>query len=77
MTIEKDLAELSQQLGHFYRVDTGRAIMPTEEEFEQILDEAVRVLNGEPEGTTLRLGRLIIEKIEDGFDVYIHVGNYK
>lgn len=72
--IEKDLAELSQILGHFYKLDTGRSIIPTEVEFEKILDEARHVLYDEAVGTTLRIGRLIIERLENDLDVYIHVG---
>jgi hypothetical protein len=75
--LAKDLEELSQMLGHFYKVDTGRSIMPTEDEFRVILDHAATVLYSEAPGTTLRLGRLIIERLERGFDVYIHVGNYE
>jgi hypothetical protein len=73
-SIAKDLEELSAWLGHTYRLDTGRYVKPTEVEFEKILDEARRVLYDEAVGTTLRLGRLLVERQNNDLDVYIHVG---
>jgi hypothetical protein len=72
--IEDDLADLSTTLGHFYRLSTGRSVIPSAIEFEKILDEARRVLYDEPVGSTLRIGRLIIERLDNDLDVYIHVG---
>jgi hypothetical protein len=58
-----------------WNLKTGAKI-PSEEDVEQALDEAARVLYNEHDGTQLEVGRLIIKKKPNGHDVYMYVGEY-
>jgi hypothetical protein len=73
--IEK-LVQNAEDLYQTVKLDSGRVIVPTEDDFTKILDEAARVLYDEPIGSTLRIARLIIEKQDGYLDVYQHIGTY-
>lgn len=52
-------------------------IVPNEDDIEKTLDIAAAQLYDRPVGTRLSVGGLIIERLPQGFDVYVHVGKYK
>lgn len=54
----------------------GGMNVPTEQDIQDALDEAARLLYDEPVGTQLSVGRLIIEKTASGHDVYMLAGEY-
>ena len=48
---------------------------PNAEEIKQTIDKAVAELYDENEGTQIEVGRLIIKKHQEGFSVYVLVGD--
>ena len=52
-------------------------IDPTEDDLELVLDNMARMLYGEPVGTQLTVGGLMMEKRPLGHDLYVFAGNYE
>lgn len=77
MPIEDDLAALFREKGWKWSLRDNRFTVPTVDDIEAALDEAARLLYNEPVGTQLEVGRLIIKRLHDGFDVYVYAGPYK
>ena len=74
--IEFFVTEMFERIGHLWRIG-GTLRQPTENDVRQVLDEAAGVLYTSPTDTQFQTGGLIIEKADDGHDVYVYVGNYK
>lgn len=73
----KELAETFRRNGWTWNLKGGRTVIPDEDDIEQALDEAARLLYNESVGTQLEVGRMIIKKKHDGHDVYLYVGPYE
>lgn len=77
MSLENDLAAVFEKNGWTWNLKGGEYLVPGIEEIEAALDEAARILYNEPEGTQLEVGRLIIKRLHNGFDVYVYAGRYE
>lgn len=78
MSLESDLADTFKRHGWVWKIKGHPdGIIPTEDDIEAALDEAARLLYNETVGTQLEIGRLIIKRKHDGFDVYIYAGPYQ
>lgn len=75
--LEEQLAEWFKEQGWTWNLADGNTVIPDAEDFELALDEAARVLYNEPVGTQLTVGRMIIQKLHKGHDVYVYVGPYE
>lgn len=75
--IERTISDLFQKIGRTWNLKGGRTVIPTDNDVEEALDEAARILYNEPIGHRLEIGGLIIEKRPQGHDVYVLVGNYQ
>ena len=74
---------ITDLVNHIF-VETGRRwkiggamLTPTEKDIEQALDAAAKMLYDEEVGSSLSVGGLIIEKTDNGFDAYVHVGEFR
>lgn len=78
--IEFELAEFFADHGYTFTVrdELGQKvrITPDDNDFGRILDDAAGMMYNEAVGNRMNLGRLIIEKREKDFDVYVYVGSY-
>lgn len=54
----------------------GTLATPTEDDVQKVLDSAAKALYNEDVGSTFTMGGLYIEKSHQGYDVYVHVGEY-
>lgn len=54
----------------------GSLTEPTENDMKKVLDSAADALYSKQVGSTFSMGGLHVEKTRDGFDVYVHVGEY-
>lgn len=77
LTLTERLASLFDMLAHTWALKDGKQIIPTSNDMSLFMDEAVRNLHDEPVGTRLTSGRLIVEKLDTGYDIYVHVGEFK
>lgn len=77
MSLESDIAEVFEKNGWKWSIQNKGYIVPTEEDVEAALDEAARILYNEPVGSSIEVGRLIIQKKHRGHDVYVYVGPYE
>lgn len=77
MKLEDEIAETFTKNGWTWSLKGGRVVVPTSWDIEAALDEAARLLYNEPVGTQLEVGRLIIQKLPKGHDVYIFAGSYE
>lgn len=75
--IEEQIAEIFAENAYTWTLTNGDIIIPTAEDVEIVLDEAVRQLYNREVGDRLNVGRLIVEKREKDYDVYCYVGSYK
>lgn len=73
--LEQELSRLFRKNGWTWNLKGG-SVIPEENDIQDALDEAARVLYDEPVGTQLEVGRLIVKKSPTGQDVYIYVGEY-
>jgi hypothetical protein len=77
MSLESELADIFEKNDWHWRIKGHpEGVVPGEEDIEQALDEAARLLYNEDVGAQLEVGRLIIKKKHHGFDVYCFVGPY-
>lgn len=78
-TILMDLEDHFDHHGWTWSLKGRGHVKPTEEDFRVALDEAVRVLyaEGDAGGNMLQVGRLIIIRTGDTFDVYVLAGTFK
>lgn len=70
------IADVFSRIGHTWKLDSG-FIEPDEDDVEQMLDAAANRLYDGVVGDRFETGGLIIEKADQGFDVYVYVGNYE
>lgn len=54
----------------------GELIVPSEDDIAKTLDRMKEVLYTEPDGTQMELGRLIMRKDAEGYEVYVYLGDY-
>lgn len=74
--IDKTIAAWFKKNNWTWNLKRGR-VSPTETDVQDALDEAVKMLYTEPNGTQLEVGRLIIKKNpSSGYDVYVLVGQH-
>lgn len=71
----EDLEEQFKVRDFKYRVN-GELITPNKDDLSKILAELRRLLENEPDGTQVSLGRLIMKKQSDHNDVFLFLGEY-
>lgn len=71
------IVDLFKQLGHTWNVDTGYIIQPDADDVEKVLERAATLLASESAGARCEIGKLIVEKTETDFLVYVLAGRYK
>lgn len=76
MNVERIVANWFKENDFQWVVKNKGRVVPDEADIELVLDEAARVLYNEPVGSYLSVGRLIVERTEDGHSVYMYVGDY-
>lgn len=74
--LERIISEFFEKNKWTWNLKTGRRV-PTDNDVEDALDEAARILYNEEDGTQLEVGRLIIRKKHNGHDVFMYVGDYQ
>ena len=77
MALEDDLAKVFEENGWTWNLVGGQSTVPDALDIEAALDEAARLLYNEEVGTQLEVGRLIIKRLHNGFDVYVYAGKYE
>jgi hypothetical protein len=77
MSLEQDIAEIFAKHQWTWNLKGGRTTVPEIDDIEAALDEAARLLYNEEPGTELEVGRLIIKRLHNGFDVYVYAGKYE
>lgn len=73
--LEQELSDHFAKNSWTWKLKVG-TVSPSETDMLDALDEAARMLYGEPIGTSLEVGRLIIVKTTTGHDVYALFGSY-
>lgn len=74
--VEETIAEWFKENHFEWKLVKGR-VVPDEADVETALDEAARILYNQTDGTYLSVGRLIIEKTDNGHNVYMFIGSYE
>lgn len=74
--LERDIAKHFEKNEWTWNLKGGRVVVPTETDVLDALDKAAEVLYAEPVGSQLEVGRLIIVKTYNDFDVYVYFGTY-
>lgn len=74
--VENIIHKFFTEKGWTWKLKGGKVVVPSEQDVLDALDEAARQLHTAPVGSTLQVGRLIIEKKHLGHDVYMFVGEY-
>ena len=79
LEIAKDLYDHFYKRGWTWSLKGRGKVQPVVEDFETALDEAERILysEGDAGGNTLQVGRLIIIRQGDTFDVYALAGTFQ
>lgn len=49
--------------------------IPTEQDIQICLDKMVEVLDASPKDDTIEVGRLLVQKTDEGYATYIHLGD--
>lgn len=60
--------------GYLWKIGGDRHI-PTEQDIQTTLDKMVEVLENDPDSDTIEVGRLLVQKTEQGYAIYIHLGD--
>ncbi len=76
MSLESELSDHFTKHEFTWHLKGNRIVIPTETDMLDALDKAAEMLYGEDIGSTLEVGRLIIIKTTNGFDVYALFGSY-
>lgn len=66
-----------EEAGYVWKLKGGDEILPSPTDIQKVLDKAASVLYSEDTGSNVRVGSLLVEKTETGFDVYILAGSYQ
>lgn len=66
------VAEFFAQQGYEWNFKDGRRI-PTEEEIDQTIGLAIDKLSEEPDLAQLEVGRLIVQRHGQFYDIYVHI----
>jgi hypothetical protein len=77
MSLESDIAKTFEDNHWMWHFKDNQWRIPTENDVQDALDEAARMLYNEDAGAQLQVGRLIIVKKEIGHDVYVFAGPYQ
>lgn len=77
MSLTDEIARMFRKNGWTWSIMGKGSVVPDEDDIDAALDEAARVLYNHPVGTSLEVGRLIIQKKDRGHDVYLFVGEYE
>lgn len=77
MALEDDIAETFKKHQWVWHLKGGAYVVPEVDDVEAALDEAARLLYNEEVGAQLEVGRLIIRRLHNGFDVYVYAGQYE
>lgn len=67
------IAQFFQQAGYEWKFKDGRHTVPTQEDIEEAVQGYIDVLANEPDLTQVEGGRLIVQKHENFYDVYVHI----
>lgn len=70
------IASTFERIGHRWKTTEGY-VQPSEEDVDQVLDEAAKRLYDCGIGDRFETGGLIIEKRPHGHDVWVYLGNYQ
>lgn len=70
------LTEYFKETEYTWKIN-GQDVTPSQEDVKTVLGRAVEILKDEPVGTQLEVGRLIIIKTHDDYDIYVFAGVYK
>lgn len=71
------LVDLFKQLGYTWNVSSGYVVQPDSEDVEKVLEHAATLLASESVGARCEIGKLIVEKTETDFLVYVLAGRYR
>jgi hypothetical protein len=77
MTLEEEIAEVFKKHGWTWNLKGGKTLVPEPHDIEAALDESARLLYNEKPGDQLEVGRLIVQRKHNGFDVYVYAGTYE
>lgn len=70
------LHKIFRVLDYEWKLDDGRVIVPTEEDLQEGVDKAMKVLYDEPVPSQAEFGGLIVRrKADNKFDIYLKIGN--
>ena len=71
------IAKWLDEVGRTWRLDSQSVYTPDADDVRAALDAAAGKLYSEPVGARLTSAGLIVEKLDHGFDVYVHAGIYE
>lgn len=77
MALEDEIADYFAAQGFQWKLKTGQMITPDADDVIKVLDKAAATLYDGSTGDLLVVGRLLIIKQDNGFDVYVLAGTYK
>lgn len=60
--------------GYVWKMGSERNI-PTEDDIRICLDKMVEVLDSSDKDDTIEVGRLLVQETDEGYAVYIHLGD--
>lgn len=72
----EEIQALFLEYGYMWNIG-GKLLVPTTDDIKKVLDTAAGRLYGSSVGSNIVVGHLVIEKVEHGFDVYVHIGEFK
>lgn len=77
MSMNDMISSYFEEAGYVWKLKTGEEIFPSPSDIQKVLDKAAGVLYDEKIGSNVRVGSLLVEKTETGYDVYILAGSYQ
>ena len=73
-TVVSKTTDLLEKLGIKWKVD-GKLLTPSQQDVQQVLDNAKRALYSQPIESQLMIGQMIVKKYaKDKYDVYLRIG---
>lgn len=74
MTLSSDLHDIFVKRGYKWNIG-GHLLTPTSADILETLKKIRERLDNEPVGTSIDVGRLKVQKTDEGLETYIYIGD--
>lgn len=71
MSLER-ISDFFQESGFVWKFKDGTRV-PSHDEITEVVLKAIEVLSGQPDKTQMEVGRLVIQRNDQFYDLYVHM----